>query len=359
MKLNYILYTLVLLGIGAMIYYRIVKNKELSDSSKPKGMFTKSIGVNGIVLKAREFANIISVSGSIGANEQVQLRSQVAGIITQIYFIEGRFVKKGQTLVKIDDSELQAQLSEILIRETLASENEKRANSLLKKEGISKEEYEITLSAMKSLQAQAQIIRTQLAKTLIKAPFDGTIGLRNVSVGEYLSTTTIIANLVNTNPVKITFSVPEKYASSMKVNTPVQFTFAGSTKTYTATIYAIEPEIDALTRTMQLRAKASNLDGVLLAGSFANIQLPLTVIKNALLVPTEAVIPIQDGKKVFIVKNGKAKEAVVETSSRTDKDVLILSGLQEGDTVLTTGVMSMKPGTAVKVTLTNVDQQAQ
>ena len=359
MKLKYILYTLVLLGIGAMIYYRIVKNKELSDSSKPKGMFTKSIGVNGIVLKAREFANIISVSGSIGANEQVQLRSQVAGIITQIYFIEGRFVKKGQTLVKIDDSELQAQLSEILIRETLASENEKRANSLLKKEGISKEEYEITLSAMKSLQAQAQIIRTQLAKTLIKAPFDGTIGLRNVSVGEYLSTTTIIANLVNTNPVKITFSVPEKYASSMKVNTPVQFTFAGSTKTYTATIYAIEPEIDALTRTMQLRAKASNLDGVLLAGSFANIQLPLTVIKNALLVPTEAVIPIQDGKKVFIVKNGKAKEAVVETSSRTDKDVLILSGLQEGDTVLTTGVMSMKPGTAVKVTLTNVDQQAQ
>lgn len=359
MKLKYILYTLVLLGIGAMIYYRIVKNKELSDSSKPKGMFTKSIGVNGIVLKAREFANIISVSGSIGANEQVQLRSQVAGIITQIYFIEGRFVKKGQTLVKIDDSELQAQLSEILIRETLASENEKRANSLLKKEGISKEEYEITLSAMKSLQAQAQIIRTQLAKTLIKAPFDGTIGLRNVSVGEYLSTTTIIANLVNTNPVKITFSVPEKYASSMKVNTPVQFTFAGSTKTYTATIYAIEPEIDALTRTMQLRAKASNIDGVLLAGSFANIQLPLTVIKNALLVPTEAVIPIQDGKKVFIVKNGKAKEAVVETSSRTDKDVLILSGLQEGDTVLTTGVMSMKPGTAVKVTLTNVDQQAQ
>lgn len=359
MKLKYILYTLVLLGIGAMIYYRIDKNKELSDSSKPKGMFTKSIGVNGIVLKAREFANIISVSGSIGANEQVQLRSQVAGIITQIYFIEGRFVKKGQTLVKIDDSELQAQLSEILIRETLASENEKRANSLLKKEGISKEEYEITLSAMKSLQAQAQIIRTQLAKTLIKAPFDGTIGLRNVSVGEYLSTTTIIANLVNTNPVKITFSVPEKYASSMKVNTPVQFTFAGSTKTYTATIYAIEPEIDALTRTMQLRAKASNIDGVLLAGSFANIQLPLTVIKNALLVPTEAVIPIQDGKKVFIVKNGKAKEAVVETSSRTDKDVLILSGLQEGDTVLTTGVMSMKPGTAVKVTLTNVDQQAQ
>lgn len=358
MKLKYIIYTLIFLGIGGLIYYRIVKNKELTDSSKPKGMFNKSIGVNGIVLKAREFSNTISVSGSIGANEQVQLRSQITGIITNIYFTEGSNVKKGQALVKIDDAELQAQLSEVLVRVELASENEKRANALLKKEGISREEYEITLSAMKSLQAQEQIIRTQLAKTLIKAPFDGTIGLRNVSVGVYLSSDMVIANLVNTNPIKLTFSVPEKYAASMKVNTKVQFTFAGSSKTYTATIYAIEPEIDALTRTLQLRAKASNTDGALLPGSFANIELPLTTIKNALLVPTEAVIPIQDGKKVFIVKDGKAKEAIIETSSRTDKELLILSGLNEGDTVITTGVMSMKTGTSVKVNLTNVDQQA-
>lgn len=356
MKLKFVVYALIVLGVGALIYYRIVKNKALNDGSKPQGMSGKAVGVDGIVLQPQEFSNTILVSGSIGANEQVQIRSQVTGIVTHIYFNEGSAVKKGQALVKIDDAELQAQLSELLIRENLASENEIRAKSLLQKEGISKEEYEISLSALKSLQAQSQIIRTQISKTIIKAPFDGTIGLRNISVGEYVTTDIIIANLVNINPVKITFSVPEKYASSMKLNTKVRFTFAGSSKTYTASIYAIEPGIDALTRTMQLRAKASNDDGALLPGSFANIELPLTTIKDALLIPTEAVVPIQDGKKVFIVKNGKAAEAIVQTTSRTDKDLLILSGLQAGDTVLTTGVMSMKEGTSVKVKITNVDQ---
>lgn len=358
MKLKFVLYALIILGIGALIYYRIIKNSEFTNKSNNQVMSNKSIGVNGIVLQPQEFSNTISVSGSIGANEQVQIRSQVTGIITDIYFNEGSTVKQGQALVKIDDAELQAQLSEILIREQLASENEKRAKLLLQKEGISKEEYEISLSALKSLQAQVQIFRAQISKTSINAPFNGTIGLRNVSIGQYLTTDVIIANLVNTNPVKITFSVPEKYASSMKVNTRVRFTFAGSTKTYTAIIYAIEPEIDALTRTMQLRARASNNDGALLPGSFANIELPLTTIKNALLVPTEAVIPIQDGKKVFILKNGKAKEVIIETASRTDKNLLVLSGLQAGDTVLTTGVMSMKEGTPVKITITNLDQPA-
>lgn len=359
MKLKFVLYALIILGLGALIYYPVVKNKEISNNGKPQGMSNQSIGVNGIVLQPQEFSNTISVSGSIGANEQVQIRSQVTGLITHIFFNEGSTVKKGQALVKIDDAELQAQLSEISIREELASENEKRAKSLLQKEGISQEEYEITLSALKSLQAQSKIIRTQISKTTINAPFDGTIGLRNVSVGEFVSTDIVIANLVNINPVKITFSVPEKYASSMKVNTKVRFTFAGSTKTYTATIYAIEPEIDAVTRTIQLRAKATNNDGALLPGSFANVELPLATIKDALLIPTEAVIPIQDGKKVFIVKNGKATEAIVETTSRTDKDLLVLSGLQAGDTVLTTGIMSMKEGTSVKVKITNVDQHVQ
>lgn len=359
MKLKFVLYAVLILGMGSLIYYRVVKNKEIDNSGKPQGMSGQYVAVNGIVLDTQEFSNIISVSGSIGANEQVQIRSQVTGIIAHIYFNEGSNVKQGQSLVKIDDAELQAQLSELLIREELASENEKRAKSLLQKEGISKEEYEITLSALKSLQAQSQIIRTQIAKTVIKAPFDGTIGLRNVSVGEYVSADIIIANLVNINPIKITFSVPEKYASSMKINTKVHFTFAGSKKVYTATIYAIEPEIDAVTRTIQLRAKASNNDGLLLPGSFTNVELPLATIKDALLIPTEAVVPIQNGKKVFIVKNGKAKEAIVETSSRTDKDLLVLSGLHAGDTVLTTGVMSMKEGTNVKVKITNVDQHIQ
>lgn len=355
MKFKYIVYTVLVLGLGTLIFYRISQNKEVLGEAK--GPINKSVTVDGIILHPQQFSNTISISGSIEANEQVQIRSQVTGVITHIFFKEGAKVKQGEALVKIDDTELQAQLTELLVRQDLASENEKRANLLLQKEGISREEYDISLSALKSLQAQAQITRTQIAKTTIKAPFSGTIGLRNVSAGEYLSSDIIIANLVNINPVKITFSVPEKYSANMKVNTKVRFTFAGSTKTYTATVYAIEPKIDAVTRTLQLRARASNEDGALLPGSFANIELPLTVIQDALLVPTEAVIPTQDGKKVFIAENGKAKEAKIETASRTNTDLLVLSGLKAGDTVLTTGVMSMKAGTAVKVKLTNVDHK--
>ncbi|ABG59909.1 efflux RND transporter periplasmic adaptor subunit [Cytophaga hutchinsonii] len=355
MKIKFIVYTLVILSIGSLIFYRIRQNKESESANKPDASKNKTVQVDGIILKPQSFSDNLMVSGSIEANEQVQIRSQVTGVITHIYFQEGNKVSKGQALVKIDDAELQAQLSELLTREDLAAENEKRAKLLLQKEGISKEEYDISLSALKSLQAQENIIRTQISKTIIKAPFNGTIGLRNVSIGEFLSTSLIIANLVNTNPVKITFAVPEKYSSNMKINTKVEFTFAGSSKTYAATVYAIEPQIDAATRTLQLRARASNEDGALLPGSFANVKLPLTIIPDALLVPTESVIPIQDGKKVFIVENGQAKEVKIETSSRTDKDLLVLSGLKAGDTVLTTGVMSMKAGMSVQVKLTNAD----
>lgn len=355
MKLKYIIYTLILVGIGSLIAYRITQNKEAGALTMPKNAAMKPMQVDGIILKPQSFSDNLMVSGSIEANEQVQIRSQVTGIITKIFFTEGNNVSQGQPLVKIDDAELQAQLSELSTRKDLAAENEKRAKLLLEKEGISKEEYDISLSALKSLQAQESIIRTQISKTLIKAPFNGTIGLRNVSVGEYLTADIVVANLVNTNPVKLTFAVPEKYSSNMKINTNVAFTFAGSAKTYMATVYAIEPQIDAATRTLQLRARAGNKDGSLLPGSFANIRLPLSTIPDALLVPTEAVIPIQDGKKVFIVENGKAKEAKIETSSRTDKDLLVLSGLKSGDTVLTTGVMSMKAGMPVQVKLTNVD----
>ncbi len=357
MKLKYILYIVLAVGLGTLVYYRITKNKELAKEGNSKGPMNATATVDGIVLTPQKFANTILVSGSIAANEQVQLRSQISGIITHIYFQEGSKVSQGQALVKIDDTELQAQLSELQVRVDLAAENEKRASQLLKKEGISKEEYDITLSTLRSLQAQEKIIQAQVAKTIIKAPFNGVIGLRNVSIGEYLSADIIIANLVNINPIKITFSVPEKYASSMKTNTKVSFTIAGNTKKFTATVYAVEPEIEAATRTLQLRAKASNEQGELVPGSFATIELPLSVLPDALLIPTEAVIPIQDGKKVFIAENGKAKEALIETSSRTDKNILVLSGLKAGDTVLTSGVMSLKAGTNVRVKLPTTDQK--
>ncbi len=361
MKIKYLVYTLLAFGLAALVVYRISANKKQANAGGPgggrggapggKGGAMPPMRVNGIVVKPQEFANNLAVTGSVEANEQIEIRGQVSGLIRSISFKEGSTVQKGQVLLKVDDAELRAQLAQAQTRQSLAAENADRAAQLFKKEAISREEYDIATADYKTLRAQTQLIRAQLAKATIVAPFSGRIGLRNVSVGSYLTPETIVANLVSTDPVKISFAVPEKYASQVKPDNQLTFAVAGSTKKYTAAVYAIEPGIEASTRTLQLRARAANPNGELRPGSFANIELSLTAIPDALLVPTQAIVPVQQGKKVFVVKNGKAREVMVETATRTEKDILVTAGLQTGDTVLTTGIMTLKPDAPVKVIL--------
>ena len=350
MKIKYIVYTLLILGIGGFVAYRITQNSSEKDKNFNKdGEKKQSVGVSGIVLQPQEFADNLSLSGSIEANEQIDLRSEVSGIVESINFKEGSSVTKGQILFKVNDMELRAQLAQVKTAQNLSSENERRAKLLLQKEAISQEEYDIASADFLSAKAQAQLIQAQLAKATVRAPFSGKIGLRYISQGTYVTPTTLIAKLVNTNQLKITFSIPEKYASQMKVNSTLTFTTAGSKEKYTAKIYALEPEIEVATRTLKLRAIAQNPEGKLFPGTFANVTLPLEKLSDALLVPTEALIPIQNGKKIFVSKNGQAKEIIVETGARTDKDILITSGLKAGDTALTSGVMTLKDGSPVKV----------
>lgn len=349
MKIKHIVYALIIVGIGALIFYRISDNKK-SEEKNSKGPGGKTaLNVSGIVLKPQVFLDNLSLSGSIEANEQVDIRSEISGIVESINFQEGTMVSKGQVLFKVNDIELRAQLANVKTSQGLASENERRAKLLLEKEAISQEEYDIASADFKSSKAQTQLIQAQIAKTTVRAPFSGKIGLRAISNGTYVTPTTPIAKLVNTSQLKITFSIPEKYASQMKVGNALSFTTAGSTEKFDAKIYAIEPEIEVATRTLKVRAIAQNLDGKLYPGTFANVALPLDHIKDALLVPTEAIIPIQNGKKIFISENGKAKEVVVQTGSRTEKEILVLTGLKAGDTVLTSGVMTLKNGSPIKV----------
>lgn len=317
------------------------------------GTANSALQVSGIVVKPREFSNSLTVSGSIEANEQVQLRSEVSGIIRELYFREGTTVNQDQVLFSMDDTELQAQLAQKLTEEKLAQENAQRATLLFEKEAISSQENDVSLADLESAKAQTQLIKAQIAKTKIRAPFAGKIGLRSVSKGEYLTPTTVVATLMNTDPIKILFSVPEKYTSQVRIGQPLSFSTSSSQENFSAKIYAIEPGIDAETRTIQLRAIARNPDGALFPGSFARVQLPINTIKDAVLVPTESVIPIQDGQQVFVVKNGKAKVVAVKALSRTSTDVLLESGVGIGDTVLTSGIMSLREGTPVKVNITS------
>lgn len=349
MKIKHIVYTLLIVSIGLFIAYRVNSNKSKNEEGKDKGGKNKSISVNGIVVKTEVFDNNLSLSGSIEANEQVEIRSEVSGIVEGIYFNEGTNVTKGQLLFKVNDIELRAQLGQANTKENLAFENERRAKLLLEKEAISQEEYDIARADLKLAQAQSQLIKAQIAKTSVRAPFSGKIGLRSISPGTYITPSLLVAKLVNVGKLKITFSIPEKYANEVKMNSNISFMVSGSSVKYDAKIYAIEPEVQIATRTLQVRAIAENKTGKLLPGTFANVELPLEVFKDAIVVPTEAIIPVQNGKKVFISNMGKAKEVMVETATRTDVSILVLNGLKAGDTLITSGVMSLKNETPIKV----------
>lgn len=339
-------------AVASLIIYRIIANgkkdeKPSNKDSKPKSE-TK---VFGKVIQATSFSDFLTLTGSMEANEQIDLQSEISGMVAAINFTEGSHVAKGQVLVKINDKELQAQLAQVRTKYSLSSENQRRAKLLLEKEAISQEEFDIATADYRTAQSQIQLIEAQLSKTVIRAPFAGKIGLRNISLGSYLTPTTVIAKLVNTDRIKVSFSIPEKYATMVKLNSTIQFNVQGVDQTLSAKIFAIEPVVEASTRTLLVKAVTENANKQLIPGTFADIIFPLATLNDALLVPAEALIPIQNGKKLFVYKSGKAKEVIVEVGARTKEDVLITTGITAGDTVLTTGVMTLKNDAPVKVIL--------
>lgn len=341
---------ILFLIIASLVGYRLFKNKEKTVSNE-KGSGKREVKVYGMVVSGKPFSDFLSLTGSIEANEIVDLKSEISGLVEILNFEEGNTVLAGQLLVRINDAELRAQLDEIQTKSNLAQENDRRAKLLLEKEAISQEEYDIASADYRTTKSQIQLIQAQINKTVIKAPFSGTVGLRSISRGSYITPTTTIAQLVDMSKVKLQFSIPEKYAVKVKVGEQVRFTVQGTDEVFYATVYALDPFIEESTRTLRVRAIAINPNKKMIPGAFANITFPLETIKDGLLVPTEALIPIQNGKKLFIKKGGMAKEILVETGGRSDSVVLVTKGIVEGDTVLTSGVMSLRDGSTVQVTL--------
>jgi len=310
---------------------------------------TMPLLVSGQVVQPQLFKNIVQATGSLMANEEVELHSEVAGKVTQIQFKEGSRVNKGDLLVKINDADLQAQWQKAQYQKKLAEDKELRQHKQLEMQAISQEQYDIALSALNTIQADIELIQAQIAKTEIHAPFDGIIGLRYISLGSYITPDSRIANLLSINPIKIDITIPEKYASNVTPGNEVSFILQEAEQTYTGKIFAVEPKIDPDTRTLHLRAACPNPEGKLLPGSFAKVELVIAEIPNALLIPTEAVIPELGGKKVFISRNGKAEAHAVETGVRTNQQVQVTSGLSVGDTLITSGILQLRPDMAVKI----------
>jgi membrane fusion protein (multidrug efflux system) len=307
------------------------------------------VTVTAYIVKPEKLNNKIYISGTLLSNEEVTLMPEVAGKVLSIAFKEGSAVKKGDLLVKINDEDLQAQLKKLQLEEKLASEKEGRQKKLLGINGISQEEYDASLTQLNSFAADIEILKAQIAKTQITAPFNGTVGLKNISEGSYVTPGTQIAAMQQTDPMKLDFYVPEKYASLVKVNSQLTFTTEATNEKHTAVVMAIEPKVDAATRTIQVRAKTDNKGGKLFSGSFVRIEFSLEETEDALMIPTESIIPILKGQKVFVSREGKAEEVKVETGLRSENKVQILKGLTVGDTVIATGIMQLKAGSPLRI----------
>ncbi len=340
----------ILAALAILVVLAVPKLIQLRKTAAPTAAPTqKTLRVRAHRVVSSQLTERLATTGTVRANEEVDIVSEISGKISDIHFKEGSAVAAGQLLLKIEDSELLADRQRALYRVELAERAEARQQQLLDDGVISSETYDVALGELNVLRAELQLIEAQLLKTEIRAPFSGIIGLRWVSPGSYLSSQTRIASLNDLDPVKLDFSVPERYSALMKVGDEMSFRVEGFERAFPGTIYAIEPSVDAATRSLRVRARCPNSDGALIPGVFANVDLVLRSISDALTVPSIAVIPELGGKKVFVFEDGAAQPRTVETGIRSESVVQVTSGLKEGDVVIISGLMQLQPGLEVEI----------
>lgn len=342
---------LVVVFLIALPKLDFLKAEENAQKNAPARPANPVIPVNAVVVRPQPLDNKIQVTGAIQANESLEIRSEISGKVTSINFEEGQRVGKGSLLLTINNEELRAQLDKLRYSKKLKEDSEYRQRMLLEKEAISQEEYDQALTELNTSIADIRLVEAQIDKSQIRAPFDGIIGLRYVSEGSYISPQTTIATFSNIDPAKVEFSVPGKYSGDVEQGSLIEFRTESSDDVFEGEIYAIEPQIDPETRTLKMRAISPNPDRRLLPGQFASINLILDREEDALLVPSQAVIPELNGHKVFVVTNGKASARQVEVGLRTNREVEIRSGISPGDTVVISGILQIKEGTPLDVSV--------
>lgn len=355
-KLKWGLVALILLSLVAWgIYSQLPKtNKELAAADKiVKGRGGRTLNVNAIVAKPQSVSDEILINGSILPDEEVDLSFETSGKIVEINFKEGTFVNKGQLLAKVNDRPLQAQLQKLTSQVKLAEDRVYRQSLLLKKDAVSQEAYEQVKTDLAKLEADIELIKANIEQTELRAPFDGVIGLRGVSVGSYASPSVVVAKLTKISPVKVEFAVPERYTDDIKIGANVVFSLTGEVEQFRAKVYAKESKIDPVTHTLTVRALYDNRNGASLAGRYATVKLEKQRIDDAIVVPSDAIVPEMGVDKLFLYKSGKAQPVDVIVGLRTDKDVQIVRGINMGDTVIVSGTLQLRTG--LPVVLDNVE----
>lgn len=306
--------------------------------------------IEALILTSSSLSNKIEVAGNILPFELTEIRSEISGRVTQLNFKEGTNIKSTSLLVKLFDGDLQAQLKKLNVQLQIAEKTEERQRELLKISGISQQDYDLSLLQVNNIKADIELTQVNISKTEILAPYSGRIGLRNISLGAYLTPSNLITTLSQVDKKKITFSVPEKYSSEIKQGTKINFGIEGTDKKYTATILASESVIESNTRNLKILATINDPDQKLTPGTFAKVSLELGKNEHAVLVPTQAIIPTARSKQLIIYRDGNPEFVNVTTGVRGVETVEVTSGILAGDTVVTTGLLFIRKDSKLKIT---------
>ena len=335
---------LILLAIPKILPFFSSDRDEEGNAGNPRDGRTP---VSFIIVQPEQLGGRITTIGTVLSNESIEVRSQVSGQIEQISFREGGRVRAGDLLLKMNDDELQAQLSRATSHQAIAEQQAERQRMLFEKAFVSQEEYNNVLNELNISKAEVRLIEAQVEKTKIRARFDGTIGLRFVSEGSYISPENVITTLQDNSRLKVDFTVPEKNAGDLNIGDRITFRVQTRREQFEGKVASIDARIDASTRTLRVRAIAPNPAGALIPGSFADVDVVLSE-QTVLTIPSYALIPELKGHKVFVWKGGRAEARGVEIGNRTDDRVEVTSGLQPGDTLITSALLQLRPGMEVR-----------
>lgn len=336
------------ISIAAGVWYLQPKVNEDLEMKGPapqsggKGGMRRTLNVNARIVKPQPLTDEFATTGLILPDEEVNLSFETSGKVTSIFFKEGSVVQKGELLAKVNDAPLQAQLKQLQTKLDLAKNRVYRQEQLLKNEAASREAYEEATTNLATLEAEIEAVKVNISLTELRAPFDGVLGLRQVSVGAYATPSLVVVKLTKISPLKIEFSVPERYANDMKSGLGLDFNVEGFLKSFQANIYAVESSVDKDQHVFTARALYPNTDRKLKPGQYASIRLRRQEIGDALVIPAEAIVPEMGIDKVFCYRSGKAVPVDIKTGIRTAGEVQVLSGLQAGDTIITTGTLQLR-----------------
>lgn len=350
--LRTVILSVIVAGGGFLAYRTFVpqENEDLKIAPESGQREQRALPVRAQIMKPRELTDAITISGSLLPDEEVNLSFETSGKITDIYFHEGQRTRKGQLLAKLNDATLQANLRRLQAQMQLTEDRLRRQRALLEKEAVSQEAFQEAEVALLTLKAEIEHVEAQIEQTELRAPFDGVIGLRQVSVGQFVTTSQAVATLSATEQLKIEFAVPERYATHLKAGDKLSFIVEGDLEKRYAQIYATDSRVNTDTRTYTVRAKYNNANQKLVSGRYVQVTINTQHFSNTLAVPSEAIISEMGIDKVFLYRNGVAQPVQIKKGLRTANEVQVVDGLQVGDTVITSGTMQLRTGMKVNLT---------